>query len=96
MQFFILLAIIIAMALVVFAVQNATAITLTFLAWQFSGSLVVILALTFAAGVLTGIFLSAPTWLKKTKEGRVQKRRIQELEKELSKSTEEQGKTEVD
>ncbi|VAX32953.1 hypothetical protein MNBD_NITROSPIRAE03-1176 [hydrothermal vent metagenome] len=96
MQFFILLAIIIAMALVVFAVQNATAITLTFLAWEFSGSLAVILALTFAAGVLTGILLFAPTWLRKSKEGRVQKRRIQELEKERSKSTGEQGKTEVD
>ncbi len=96
MQFFILLAIIIAMALVVFAVQNATAITLTFLAWQFSGSLAVILALTFAAGVLTGLFLFAPTWLRKSKEGRGQKRRIQELEKERSKSTGEQGNPEVD
>jgi len=84
MQFLIFLAIVIAMALVVFAVQNATAVTLTFLAWKFTGSLAVILAITFASGVLTGILLSAPTWLRKTREGRVQKKRIQELERELS------------
>ncbi|NOZ26122.1 MAG: LapA family protein [Nitrospirae bacterium] len=92
MQFFVFLAIVIAIVLVVFAVQNATAVTLTFLAWEFSGSLAVILALTFALGVLTGILLSAPAWLKKTKEARQHRKRIQELERAASRPGTGQGR----
>ncbi len=90
MQFLVFIAIVIAMALVVFAVQNATAVTLTFLSWEFTGSLAVILALTFALGVLTGVFLSAPAWLRKAREARTHRRRVQELEREVSTSSDEQ------
>ncbi len=84
MQFFIFLAVVIAMALVVFAVQNATEVTLVFISWKFTGSLAVILAVTFAAGMLTGLFLSIPTWWRKSREVRVQRKRLHELEREAS------------
>jgi uncharacterized integral membrane protein len=88
MQFFLFLALIIALALVLFAVQNSTVISLSFINWAFEGSLAFILTLTFAIGMLTGSLLFIPTWWKKIKTGRAQKKRISELERELSASGE--------
>jgi putative membrane protein len=96
MQFFLFLALIIALALVLFAVQNSTVITLTFIKWTFDGSLAFILALTFAIGILTGIFLFIPTWWRNAKKGRSQRKRIQELEREVLDIAEHGVKTESD
>lgn len=83
MQFFLFLALIFALIFMLLAIQNPTVITLGFIKWDFSVPLAFILALIFAAGILTGIFLLIPTWWRKVKVGRAQRRRIQELEKEL-------------
>lgn len=96
MQFFLFLALILALALVLFAVQNSTVITLTFIKWTFAGSLAFILALTFAGGMFTGIFLSIPTWWRKARENRAQRRRIQELEREVLNAVEQKDTPEID
>ena len=96
MQFFLFLALIFALALVLFAVQNSMVITLTFINWTFEGSLAFILALTFVAGMLAGIFLFIPTWWRKAMQGRTQRKRIQELEKEISNFEEQNGISESD
>jgi uncharacterized integral membrane protein len=83
MQLFLFLALILALGLVLFAIQNAAVITLTFVKWTFEGSLAFILALTFAVGILTGIFLFIPTWWRNAKKGRAQRKRIYELEREV-------------
>lgn len=83
MQFFLFLALIIALVLVLFAVQNSTVITLTFIAWTFEASIAFILALTLTAGILVGVFLCIPTWWRKARENRTQRKRVQELEKQL-------------
>lgn len=88
MQFFLFIALILAFALVLFAVQNSTVITLTFITWKFEGSLAFILALVFGVGMLTGIFLAVPTLWRKARESRSQRKRIKELERELLNSTE--------
>lgn len=89
MQFFLFLALILALALVLFAVQNSIVISLKFVNWSFEGSLAFILSLTFVAGMIAGIFLLIPAWWRKTMQGRVQRKRIHELEKELSSLAEE-------
>ncbi|GBD98277.1 hypothetical protein BMS3Abin07_00288 [bacterium BMS3Abin07] len=83
MQFFMFLALIITLIIAIFAIQNLTVVSLSFIVWKFSGPLASILAITFAAGIFAGIFLLLPAWWRKSKEGRTRKRRIHELEKEL-------------
>ncbi|MEF9426747.1 MAG: LapA family protein [Candidatus Mariimomonas ferrooxydans] len=89
MQFFLFLALILALALVLFAVQNSIVISLKFVNWSFEGSLAFILSLTFVAGMIAGMFLLIPAWWRKAMQGRVQRKRIHELEKELSSLAEE-------
>lgn len=95
MQFFLFIALILVFALVLFAVQNSTIITLAFIKWTFEGSLAFILTLVFAVGMLTGIFLSIPTWWRKARENRSQRRRIKDLERELLSVTEHKDTSEV-
>jgi uncharacterized integral membrane protein len=83
MQFFLFLAFIIALALMAFAVQNKEEITLTFITWSLRGPVALVLALTFTAGTLVGIFLVIPAWWRKAKGSRAHKKRVQELEREL-------------
>jgi uncharacterized integral membrane protein len=88
MQFFLFLALILALALMLFSVQNSEIITLNLLQWTFQGSLALILVIAFTAGMLAGIFTSLPSWWRKIKVSRAQKKRIHELERELINITE--------
>jgi uncharacterized integral membrane protein len=96
MQVFLFIALILAFALVLFAVQNSTVITLAFVTWKFEGSLAFILALVFAVGMLTGIFLAVPTLWRKARENRSHRKRIKELERERLSFTEQKGISELD
>lgn len=58
--FFIVLALIIAILAVIFAIQNAGIISVVFFSYSFEGSLALILLITFALGVLVGILLLLP------------------------------------
>ena len=42
------------------------------------------LAIPFAAGLIAGIFLLVPLWWKKSKLARTNKKRVQELEEEIT------------
>jgi uncharacterized integral membrane protein len=55
MYIFIFLALLITTAFVLFAVQNAALVTVTFLTFHFEGSLAFILVVVFALGFLSGI-----------------------------------------
>jgi uncharacterized integral membrane protein len=94
MQFFLLLALILALVLMVFSLQNPDVIPLKFVQWEYQGSLTVILVISFAAGMLAGIFSLIPPWWRKAKTGRSQKKRIQELERELLDVTEHRARSE--
>ena len=80
MQLFIVLALVIAIALVLFALQNSAIVTVSFLLFHYSGSLALILVLVFASGLLAGILISLPSLLRKSADVREQKRRITQLE----------------
>lgn len=81
MYFFLFLALIIAILLVLFAVQNPVYVTVSFFSWQIDGSLVFILVTVFAAGLITGILMSMPSILRKSFAVRDHKRKIKQLEK---------------
>src|SRR5512135_3238370 len=87
MQFFLFLALLIAAVLVLFAVQNATVVTLSFLTFHFVGSLAFILVVVFAAGFLAGVLISVPSILRKGSAVREQKRKVKQLEEALKKTT---------
>lgn len=82
MQFFLLLALLIAMALVLFAVQNAAIVTVSFLTFHFEGSLAFILVIVFAAGLLSGILMAMPSLLRKGSALREHKRKLRQFEED--------------
>jgi hypothetical protein len=51
--------------------------------------------LTFAVGIVTGVFLSIPTWWRRLKDNRSQKKRIHELEREVLDSVEQENKMDI-
>ena len=80
MVFFLVLALIIAILLVIFAIQNSAVITVTFLSFSTSGSLALILICVFISGVLAGIFFSLPAFFRKSSTLRQERRKLRELE----------------
>ena len=100
MHIFIFLALLITIALVLFAVQNAALVTVTFLTFHGEGSLAFILVLVFALGFLSGILVTVPSFWKKSSALREQKRKVKQMEEGLARSrvsqAQEKGKTGLD
>ena len=80
MQIFLFLALLIAIALIFFAIQNSAIVAVNFLAFHFEGSLALILVVVFASGVLTGILMTVPLLWRKSSALREQRRKIKQLE----------------
>jgi uncharacterized integral membrane protein len=83
-----ILALIIAVLVVVFAVQNAIPITISVLFWQFQGSLALVLLLTLALGAISGLLVSIPSLIKRNQEISGQKKKIAELQGSLTRVVE--------
>jgi len=83
MPLFLILALLVAIAAVVFALQNIAPVTITFFLWQYAGSLALILLLALGLGVLITILASIPAMLKRRMEITSQKKTIEHLEREL-------------
>jgi len=88
MLLFLITALIIAILAVVFALQNADIILVTFLIWKFEGSLALILLLTFATGVIVSLLILLPRIIKRSLIALNQKKRIKELEIKLEEKRE--------
>lgn len=82
--------VIIALAIVVlvaiFAMQNAQPVQVGVLLWTFEGPLVIVLLITFAAGILAGWLTAIPSTIKKS-------RQVAELKRELHKPPSTHGGT---
>jgi uncharacterized membrane protein YciS (DUF1049 family) len=83
MVFFLVLALAISILAGIFALQNSVPITISFLLWEFEGSLALVLLCTFALGVFVSLLVSAPAMIRKRLAVSNQNRRIAELEKRL-------------
>ncbi len=81
---YLILALVIAIIAVIFALQNTTAITISFFLWQVSGSLALVVLITLALGVLVGWLFAAPSLVKGSFQGSSQRKRIAALEKEVN------------
>ena len=78
-----ILALILAIIVTIFAVQNNTQININFLVWEVDGSLALILMITFALGILIGLLVSAPAWFRRVRQSVELKKSIHALEKDL-------------
>ena len=88
MKFFLFLALGVAVGIIFFTLQNTEVMTLSFFQWELSGPVPLILSVPFGVGVVAGMALFVPIWWKKTKSAKTFKRRIHELEGELTKAAE--------
>ncbi|MDJ0736764.1 MAG: LapA family protein [Nostocaceae cyanobacterium] len=91
MRILTILALLIAIVTVVFALQNSTPVMVQFLGWRFEDSMALVLLLTFTLGVLFGLLVSLPTIVKGikkkgslTRKIEQQKHQIEDLNQKLS------------
>lgn len=81
MQIKIIAAIFIAMAGVIFAMQNNVPVTVNFLLWRFDSSLALVLLAALALGAIIVALLTTPATIRRQWQLIRQKRRIDELER---------------
>jgi putative membrane protein len=80
MQLFILVAALIGILSVAFAMQNNVPATVTLIGWQFEGSLAMLLLVAFGLGALFVGLAAAPSALRRQWTIRGQQKKISELE----------------
>jgi putative membrane protein len=83
MQIFLILALVIALVAVIFALQNTAAITVSFLFWQFHGSLALVLIISLAVGALITIMALLPGILRGRWSLRKLRKQLAEVEGDL-------------
>lgn len=88
MLIFLVVALLIAILAVIFALQNPANVTVTLLAWKFESSLALVLLLTLALGVLLGLLASVSAVIKRSWTISSQKKKIVQLEKSLEEKSE--------
>ena len=97
MQIFLYFGLFIAILAILFAVQNNDPVTVSFIIWNFRGSLALILLIAMAAGALISTLISIPSSVKAHLAARNQRKKTGALEatiEELQNTVEEQ-KTEL-
>ena len=79
MQVFLLVGLFIAILAILFALQNVDPATVSFIVWDFEGSLALILLIAMAAGALISSFFSLPSNLKARWTIRNQRKKMDEM-----------------
>jgi len=75
-QFYLMVALLLATLVAIFAVQNAAEVTVRFLVWTFQSSVVVVILVSVGMGALLAALVSIPQTLKA-------RRRLKETEAKL-------------
>ncbi|MDX1556623.1 MAG: LapA family protein [Xanthomonadales bacterium] len=86
-QFYLIVALLLATLVAIFAVQNAAEITVRFLVWTFQSSVVVVILISAGMGALLAALVSLPQTLKA-------RRRLKETEAKLERLAGQFGGTE--
>jgi len=85
MQIFLILAVLLAIIAVIFAVQNVTVVSISFFVWSIDVSLAVALLIALGAGVLITLLLSIPGKVKDSLNSAAGKKKYTSLETERGK-----------
>jgi lipopolysaccharide assembly protein A len=94
MSFTVIIALALTAFVALFSIQNAQQVQVNFFKWYFEASLVIVLMLAFAIGLVTAALLSVPSRIRKSRDLAECRRRVRDLEKEqiaVLKSREESG-----
>ncbi|MBC8336043.1 MAG: LapA family protein [Anaerolineales bacterium] len=83
--FTLILALAFAVVAVIFALGNPESVTVTFLNFQLTESLALVLLVTLAFGLLIGVLLMTPGAIKRSVSLSMEKKRLKGTEKELDK-----------
>ena len=86
-QFYLIVALLLATLVAIFAVQNAAEVTVRFLVWPFQSSVVVVILISVGMGGLLAALVSLPQTLKA-------RRRLRETEAKLERLTNRYGGSE--
>lgn len=81
MQLLAIVAMLVAIGSVMFALQNNVPVTITFIVWRFDGSLAMVLLMALALGGIAVALISTPATLRRQWAISRQNKRIDELEK---------------
>jgi putative membrane protein len=84
MQIFVIIALLISIIAVVFALQNLAAVTVSFFIWSIHGSLALVLLVSMAAGVLISLLASLPGLIRARWTVSAQRKKLATLETESS------------
>ena len=84
MLILVIVALLIAIFAVIFALQNTIMVTVTFLFWQFNGSLALILLVTLAVGAVVTFLAYLPALIRNHRSVRKLRRQATTLEKDLN------------
>lgn len=84
MRIFLVAALFVAFLAIVFALQNAYAVIITFGVWRVTASLALILLITLGLGLITGLLVSTPAVIRRNLKIAKYKRQISELEQDLT------------
>ncbi len=86
-----ILGIILGAISVIFIAQNISVVTVTFLSWQFAGSLALVLLLTLICGVVITLLMILPSLIRDMLYLSTLKKQKKALEDELTKTKAELG-----
>ena len=86
MRIFFAVALILALLVTVFTVQNNQSIPISFLLWSIQGSLALVLMTTLVFGILIGLLLMAPGTIRNRLQVSSLQRTVRELEQDKSTS----------
>ena len=82
-QLYLILFLVLAVAIATFAIQNSGDAVVKFIGWQFHSSLVVVVLISVASGVVMAVLLSLPGTFRLRTRLRETTQRIAELEQHL-------------
>lgn len=83
MQILLILALLISIVAMIFALQNTADVTVQFFAWSQTAPQAIVLLITLAIGVLIGVLISLPNMIKGSWVSSRQKKKMVALESSL-------------
>jgi len=78
-QFYLVLALVLATLVAIFAVQNAQEVNIRFLMWAFQSSVVVVILISLGVGAMLAALISLPQTLKARRRLKESERQLQRL-----------------
>jgi uncharacterized integral membrane protein len=81
---FIIIAIVVALLAVVFALQNSQTVLVKLCFWEFNSSMALMMLVTLTIGIASGMMTLIPTIYRKNSSIKSNRKKISELEKQLS------------